>query len=208
MEEPTSALRIAEVLDRRTARLPEGWADHGWPVTRGVTGPLTEDETAFRLGAWLVDLHAAVDGGDRDAALHALVNVEELLRTIDFAEPALLHYQELRRQISASEQRDVLGSAQDAEAFLDSEHLVKPTLVALGKWTEASRLAAAAGDRDFFARASVKSWLSRLDSNRAGSPAARQEVAALGAILDGGVDPSEMPALRAHVDRLAALGGR
>ncbi len=131
-------------------RLAGGWYEQGWSVTRG---PAPEAEAAgavipFRVGVRAMDLEAALRGGrSADAAL-LTERLQALLASVELAEPQSRSYAEARGALGAGDAAGALELARVADR-LNSDHPgFDAAAYELGKWAEAGRLAATAGNED------------------------------------------------------------
>jgi hypothetical protein len=190
----------------RPLPLPPGWPDHAWAATRGAEVAFSARAVAFRAGAWIVDLESALSASDQGSALTAAASLRSLLTPVDRSEPALLFYEELQQRLRRSPP-DLAGAAAtaaEAEGYLGRTSGIDRDAFLLGKWIEASRLAARAGDGAFLA-ALPADELSR-------GPAASDErlqasLAAVARLRHDGLAEAEIPELLKHLDRMVQLAG-
>lgn len=202
------SLEVADLVSARSLRLHPGWADHDWSAARGGTTLTSPDATAFRLGVWLTDLHVAIAARDRAAGLQATTNVSSLFRAVEFAEPCVVYYQELERRLrSSGNDVPLLELAEEAEAFLDAQGVVRPAQLALGKWTEAARLAAAAHDTQYFKGEVTRVFLQQIEPASLGSPGVGEAIEAVSALLRHGVTDDNIALLGSHLARITSLAG-
>lgn len=130
-------------------RLAEGWYEQGWSVTRGPA-PEAEARGAvvpFRIGVRALDLEAALRAGRRSDAEVLTQRLEALLAVVELSEPQRRAYSEVRTALAAPEGA---ASALELARLADRLNADHPDLDAaayeLGKWAEAGRLAALAGN--------------------------------------------------------------
>ena len=145
--------------------------DLGWPVYRG-TGPdeplerTDETSASFRLGVRQVDLQAALRLGDGpQAAGFAADMVRDLDSHIELSQGEVETYHGLGARLEKGESPAALASSAH-QADLDLEHFLAPPVdrwYALGRWAEAGRLAAAAGDSRLFRQRTFRRFAGRLD---------------------------------------------
>lgn len=170
------ALSAAELV----AELPDGgdgtpapasavW--DGWPEGLGFAGDLDRGRASFRAGVRLLDLSVAARDGHAGAAERALDGLAEVLE----------------RSGAAAELRDELGTARrdledrDFEALgttaagleAGAEELLDPSRLAFGKWAEAGRLAAMAGDRTLFVSPAFAGFREELRAQELSGPVRR-----------------------------------
>jgi len=121
----------------------------------------SRDRTAFRVGVGLVDLRVAIEGGQRKDAVEAL----RALRSSSGAELDSSRWSSLEKAppkcLARENFLDELGRL---ERELSSR--LDPSALALGQWSEDSRLAAARGDRRYFAGTYFQQMLSTLDDEQ------------------------------------------
>jgi hypothetical protein len=121
--------------------------------------------TSFLLGVHLVDLRAALEAGDARASEKVLDDMTSILAKVDFFDEPRQFYQEARRALvtGGTAPAGLLSEAAAREdEFADRFDEV---YLSFGKWAEAGRLSAIAGDPRFFrARATgprFRRWLAR-----------------------------------------------
>ncbi|MBV9110533.1 MAG: hypothetical protein JO306_14075 [Gemmatimonadetes bacterium] len=139
---PRTPRSPVEALPVSMRTLPAGWT-HLWAQTRGGDESISTSGTAFRFGVLVTDLEIAARAGDDPAADSAAHSVEDL-------------FQQTNRGILAEDYRQMRippvaptltrVRRQAAKTALGLE----PGVVALGRWTEAARLAASVGAAEFF----------------------------------------------------------
>lgn len=147
---------LANRLEGSAARLgDEAWAAHGWPTYRDAgpsTGartptPLEVKKASFRAGVHAVDLQLALRLGNRERATAAAEDLVETLR--DLPDIGLLAGSYRHMAVELESEESVQEIARQATAAEDRlVGLINELYYELGKWAEAGRLAAAAGDRD------------------------------------------------------------
>lgn len=207
-------------------RLVELVRDHGWPVFRGgASGEASPDgffervdpRTSFQLGVLSVDLALALEAGDAAAAGDALDALDRLPEArLGAAEPFLEYVLgsddgalRMDQQLAAGEAAEVLGERWDeVEAALLG--LVDAPGYRLGRWAEAGRLAAAAGDLRYLDRMAHRGALAALDALTVPAPAAEPVAQALERIRDrsrDGVGADDLPQLEESFGEVVSLGG-
>lgn len=119
------------------------------------------DRTAFRVGVRLVDLRVAIEGGQRRDAVEAL----RALRSSSGAGINSARWSSLEKAPPKCLARDdFLEELGCLERELSSRF--DPSAFALGRWSEDSRLAAARGDRNYFAETYFHQMLTTLDDEQ------------------------------------------
>jgi hypothetical protein len=208
---PTGArgkrILVSDLTSAGKLSLNEDWPSHGWRAMRGVRGHLSEEQTAFRVGVWMTDLHVALANDDRHAAQQALAQLNVLLETIEFAEPSLLYYAEVRRQLEEGVPTgEIVAISDEAERFFDSMELVPLDRVALGKWTEAVQLATNRNDVAYLQEGIVSRVGDELreifDTDDAG-----KVLAQVTKRLGGPLAPGDLEAVRQHLGKLLSTDG-
>jgi hypothetical protein len=134
------------------ARFGAGWVDDTpWTSWRGP-----EESDALRLGARMVALDAALRASDRDAASILVARIRESLP------PGTTRrtYGDLGERLAEADRGELLELAGRAEAYL-AEDLASP-FFDLGRWAEAGRLAALAGDVEVLRRPAFRETLATL----------------------------------------------
>jgi hypothetical protein len=186
------------------ASLPSGWPDHGWSATRGAAGVFAPREVAFRAGAWMVDLQTALSARDLAAARDAASQTRSLLRAAECCDAGLLYIGSVEEALTrtppdvSAAARDVAHADEDAAAHLDRDAL------ALGRWSEAMRLAARARDRKLLAAIpfpELSGSAAQID------PQLESLLRATAAIVRDGVRDQDMDRLRTLSNQIVATGG-
>lgn len=115
---------------------------------------LDEDRGLFHLGTRLIDLTLAGEAGDPEQIGPAAWGVYELagLATKDAASP----YARLAKRMEDRDPPPTPPSAAELERLERGLHLDTDPFLALGRWTEATRIAVAAGDRAYFDDAEIR----------------------------------------------------
>jgi hypothetical protein len=150
--------------------LPAGWDRTPWGSTRGPGDPLTEQARAVRVGAAVTDLEVAIASRDPRAAEIA-DEIDELLGGVPGGSGSAMYYREIGRR--AGEGPDRLGPLME-DGRRAAAALLGDTLVAVGAWAEAARLAAARRDDEFFRSAETRFALEQADG-MAGLPEPARE---------------------------------
>ncbi len=130
-------------------RLAPGWYEQGWSVTRG---PAPEAEAPgavipFRVGVRAMDLEAALQAGRGEDAEVLTRRLEALLAAVELSEPQRQAYVEARSALAgpAGAER-ALELARLADRLSSDHPGFDAGTYRLGKWAEAGRLAALAGN--------------------------------------------------------------
>jgi hypothetical protein len=149
-----------------TAAAP--WA--GWPGGLSFMGEPGGEAVALRVGVRLMDLAAAARSERLDGAGPVLQDLERLLAASAGADALEEDLDRVRKALEDGDarglERAVARLETSAEGVLDPLHL------ALGKWAEAGRLAAAAGEATLFRTPVFAGFLETLDSRELDAPAA------------------------------------
>lgn len=153
--------RYAALVVAHGTRIPSGWDDTPWDVTRG-SAELTPEARAFRIGVRVTDLGVAVRQGDSTASRYA-AEIAALVGEIPGAAPVSAAYRRVAMQRA--------GSLAAHSALVDSatramRMLSRPDVVRLGAWVEAARLAAVAGDTSFFESPETRDVLGEVTRSR------------------------------------------
>jgi hypothetical protein len=201
---------LASRLAGSTTRLDdEAWENHGWPGFRGGESSLQEKAASFRAGVHAVDLQVALRRGDRDRATGAATDLLKTLRDLASVGPVKADYQQVSEWLesdrSPAEIADRAAAAEeDLIPLIDDERYYK-----LGKWAEAGRLAALAGDRRTLRSRSLRGGLEDLLEEAPDEDALEEAVTdRLGAIrerLRGDLSDSDLDRLAA--DFTSIVGG-
>ena len=123
------------------ARLGPGWDQPGWAMTRGDAGDLVESAREFRIGVRAIDVELAFGARDSIALAEA---GEELLGLLGSSQGGDGLADRFRRLLESGVDQAGRARAEAAEAL--RQHLDDSPWFGLGAWTEAARLALAAGD--------------------------------------------------------------
>jgi hypothetical protein len=209
---PAAELAARLAAGGALASLPGAWSEHGWvPTLRGHEVPVGScGRPAFCLGVVSVDLAAALAAGAPEAARLADHSATLLAASIEFSDDLVGRYRDLAGELAGP--APDLPAARAAAAAIDAD--VAALLLdaeradhALGRWAEAGRLAAAGGDRGFFAAGSpYVRFGRRLDLGKV-PPPARDSTAAVRDLLAGGVEPGDLTALAARLGDLVRTAG-
>jgi hypothetical protein len=117
-----------------------------WREKRSLGEESSFRRISFQFGALATDLRISMEAGDREHSVALLEKFSRLLQSRHREEEAVFH--ELAQRVSKNDPRDFLH---EVERIQDE---VEPGLniifVSLGKWSEAGRIAAAAGNAAFF----------------------------------------------------------
>lgn len=167
---------------------------------------------AFQMGARWVDLHPVLRSQSTTLTERALQNLSEILRKQDTPPrdrdrrqpslPSLSGPPPCRRLLfpQAPEPKEIDVCLGDIErVFRDRPEF------ALGRWTEATRLAIAAGTYHYFTYTSVREFPERFleDEGPSLNDGVRAELERADKLLEGGLSPGEEEALEAVLQELA-----
>jgi hypothetical protein len=196
--EPADPSRTAALLAAPGAPLPAGWLDERpWSGTLGGDA-LSPGARAARAGALHVDLAVAAAARDTGATARLAAELGALVSAVPGSAPVAEAYAEVGRLAGEPSGRlaPVLRRAgEGAGALLGRE------AVELGAWAEAARIAAARGERSFFAQRASRDALRRA---AALPPPAGPQAERVRAALEG----PDRGALGPELDRLLrALAG-
>lgn len=150
---PVAGPQSAELAP--SAALPKEWHHPVWPNLRGGG---ENDQSAFRLGIRVFDLHVALGASDRALAKRLVPTIESLAKQAG-ASSALGLYSDLATKIGRNDVTDeeLEDLAEQREADL-AESLAL-TRFDLGRFAEAGRLAALAEDAEVFERRAFRRYL-------------------------------------------------
>ena len=150
----------AALLEDRGAGIPAGWDRSPWGTTRGPGDPLTEQARAVRVGAGVTDLEVAVASRDPRAAEIA-AEIDALLGGVPGGSGAAMYYREIGRRAGGGQDqlRPLMMEGRRAAAALLGD-----SLVAVGAWAEAARLAAARRDEEFFRSPGTRAILAQIEA--------------------------------------------
>lgn len=136
-------------------RLGAGWEQRSMgPTRRGAAsaGVRRLDSVApaltFRLGVRSVDLQLALANGDTAVARRLDGEIEEMLRSIGFADVPLASYAELGSGLATAPREQSIERASSAERELSE--LLNSSAFSVGKWVAAAELAARTRNGAFF----------------------------------------------------------
>ena len=198
----SSAALVREMgLGEPPGATPAPW--QGWPEGFGFAGGLDRETAAFRVGVRLVDLRMALREGDLGTARELVPELTGALEAAGIA--AELDGQlEVAREAAALADADALGGTVGSiEAA--AEGLLDPFALAFGKWAEAGRLAASAGDRELFLAPEFAELQDDLRDRELREPVARR-VEEIAARTRGDLGPPEdMEALETLFRNLVSL---
>ncbi len=146
---PTTSTWVAQLNEQAVVDSGEQWDDPGWRRSRGGPDPdrLEREQRAFRIGTHSVDLQVALAAEARIAAMRAATQLETLI-----SEDLLLlsgAYANLRGKIDGGDLDALKVRAAELEEYLEEgfEDTAGDRYL-LGRWNEAGRLAALAGDAE------------------------------------------------------------
>lgn len=136
--------QYAALLAAHGVRMPAGWNDTPWDVTRGAE-ELTPEARAFRIGVRLTDLGLAAQGADSSAAQYA-AEIAALVDQSPGAEPVAAAFRAIARSSEPARATQVDSASRAVLTLPDAE------LTRFGAWTEGARLAARVRDGEYFAK--------------------------------------------------------
>jgi hypothetical protein len=173
-------------------------------IVRGHQGNGSEGMTfrrqAFQLGARWVDLDPALRSQSTTLTERALRNLREIL-------PGSIERRDLPEQPCSRLLAPRAPEPQEIDAcrsVIEEVFGDRPDF-ALGRWTEATRLALAAGADSYFTHTSVREFPERLleVEKTSWDDGVRAELERAGKLLEGGLSPGEGEALEAVLQDLA-----
>lgn len=140
-----------------------------WPEGLGFAG-LGRETVSVRVGVRLMDLAAAARSERLDGAGPVLRDLDRLLAGSAGADAL---EEDLDRVRQALEDGDALGLERAVSRLENSaEGVLDPLHLALGKWAEAGRLAAASGEAELFRSPAFTGFLETLGERELAEPAA------------------------------------
>ncbi|NOT06772.1 MAG: hypothetical protein HOP28_01065 [Gemmatimonadales bacterium] len=182
------------------ARLGPTWDQPGWSVSRGEGEDVIEPARAFRLGVRATDVEIALGAGDTVALRPVAAELAELAAGVDGGAAAAALY----RGIVARGPSTPLAERAEAAAAVRSLMADSPWFD-LGAWTEAARVALAAGEDGFVRRSGreVRRLIERLVARRDG-----EAVAALLRELEQARANDQLAVLQNRLDRIIVAAAR
>lgn len=185
------------------------------PVTRGQGGPSSgspdlapvPQDVAFRLGAVIVDLEAALETGRDGTAVELTRGIERLLGAeVGFSEHLVASYQDLRQQIEGDATAEDLAALSGEAAALVEERVGVETF-RLGAFAEAGRLAAVAGDLRYFERRGLGRTLRRVTASTTEiPPSLTAKLEGVASSLESDVGPGDLPTLETRFAEIVRRG--
>jgi len=141
----------------------------GWGVVRGSQRNVDLEGTSFRIGVLSVQWQISLAIRDSLSALYFAEEMNDLLTTVETAQPLLVSFAGVRRGAAAEGlSENVLSEVQSfvdsAKAILDGERL------SLGRWVEVANLELASGRTEFFIEKESRAALGLLEILLAGGP--------------------------------------
>jgi hypothetical protein len=188
------------------ARLGADWDQPGWSVTRGGGTDIVEPARAFRIGARAMDAEVALRAGDTTALKLVGTELVNLIAGLDGGAVAAAQYRSILDAGTETSDTDRLMAAEAAAVLLEESPWFD-----LGAWSEAVRLAALAGDREFLVRSAgpLEEIVTRIEAAPAGDRVEMlhllREVQMALAGITAAIDLDSLSAL---VNRVMAAGGR
>lgn len=211
---PRLALLIDGERYRQVAGQVVGIVGEGpfWSVNRGNEScPGGPREAVFCTGVWVVDLHAALEVGDREQAVISSSRLEALLSEMQdpFIALCSAYYAAIREELeSGGTLADLIAMSRQTDADLGTYLKGDENLpfYALGRWAEGARVAARLGAVDYFQQWAVRSFPATLDDVEL-APNARQHLSDLQQQLQAGVGADDLPAFQQSLEALLKSRG-
>jgi hypothetical protein len=159
---PPPELVVAEV-----APLPPNPAQTDQPMWLGPTyrgeggeEDVKVDEASFRMGVQLVNLQLSLEANNADEARgDILPRIRQVLDTQTAVSSLVESFTALSAGLESKAPRELLGKA--AQVTHDSRDYFDESYLDLGRWVEASRMAALARNPSFFQQADTRSFFRR-----------------------------------------------
>ncbi len=168
----------------------------GWSRARsgeGFAAGLGLEQRSFRAGVRAVDLELALAGGDAERARDALRELTDLVASFELSEAVVAAYGEIGEQLGAGEAPESLSPAsRRIDPWL--AEAAEGRWYRFGKWAEAGRAAAAAGNEDFFRHRAVRRFPQRARELGPG-PKVVDALAWIDEALAGGPETAELDTL-------------
>jgi hypothetical protein len=164
---------VSPLFENRTV---SSYSDHRWTGHANSflfgSGP-TRVQTAFRIGVQEVDFRVALEEGRREDASAALRTLRSLSRAAEDRAHFSERWSAMEEALfgSASKERFVEELAR-LDSGLYSE--LDPMALDLGRWTEASRMAAASRSRSYFRESDFQRILDDFDERHLSPPVAQE----------------------------------
>jgi hypothetical protein len=159
------------------APLAPGWDSNSWSVTRGSSDGIAERTRAVRAGALTSAIDVAIARGD-SATPHLASEMAALFVEVPGASSVVSTY----KSMAAS------GTAVKPELARDARHAARAMVSAPafddGAWLEAARIAANDHDSTFFAAEASRAQLAGLERDTSGDARARDDVLAVGRLIE------------------------
>ncbi len=178
-----------------------------WSYTRSggsYSEGLSLQERSTRLGARLVDLEVALRSDNSQEAMALLPEIIDLTSSFEGAEHVAFAYRDLANRLKSGEQTgETLATSAQAEELL--EGIADDDFVELGRWAEASRLAAAQGNTRFFGLETVRAFPSQFSGSLDGE--SEETLAQLGSLLSRGASPEDLGNLERLYSALLVAAG-
>ena len=179
-----------------------------WSYARaddGFAAGLSKRERSVRLGARVVDLEVALRAADADRAMALLPELTSLAQSFEATEHIVFSYISLEADLEAGQSsKRLLELSGEAAGFLNDA--TEPDHLALGRWAEAARLAAASGDVRFLRQKNVRRFPKRVVDLELPSGAA-QVLDAIEGRLEARIDSRDLPELQRAFSALLAQAG-
>lgn len=167
---------FASLITSQVALAP-GWEAHSWSATRGATDGISERARGISVGALTSTIEVAVARGDSSASGLAS-NIAALLVDVPGAGDVVAAYRSLSA-IHGAIPVEQLRKAQSA-----AREMVSKSAFDEGAWLEAARIAAVAHDSAFFATKASRRQLSDLEREASTDVRTRDDVVAVGHLIE------------------------
>ena len=167
---------FASLITSQVALAP-GWEAHAWSATRGAADGISERARGISVGALTSTIEVAVARGDSSASALAS-NIAALLVDVPGAGDVVAQYRSLAA-IHGAIPLDQLRKARSA-----AREMVSKSAFDEGAWLEAARIAAVAHDSAFFASRASRQQLSSLEHEASTDARTRDDVVALGQLIE------------------------
>jgi hypothetical protein len=167
---------FASLMSSRIALAPD-WAQHSWSATRGANDGIGERARGVGVGALTSTIDIAVARGDSSAA-NLAGQIASLLSDVPGAGDVVSTYRRLS-ELHGAIPVDQLHKARSA-----AREMVSKSAFDDGAWLEAARIAAVARDSAFFETKASRRQLADLQSDAAKDPRARDELVAVGQLIE------------------------
>ncbi len=188
-------------------RLDAEWFSRGKRITRGSARANDMDRVDFQLGVQIIDLHIAFETAKIEEAKAVTRQLLSLLRNDErsiFFQDQIASCESLLAGLTGGEALSSLdGDRQRLEKEL--RNAAEKVFFDFGRWVEAGRLAATAGQSEFFVDRKARRMLERIEQARLHDsvPGLMQQVLAEGSVGS----PEAMREIEKNLVRIAQLSG-